>query len=69
MVVIGAGVVGLAVAAKLSENNEDVYIFEKNERFGQETSSHGPEKNTFNAINVLHIFFRGKEILILKESS
>jgi L-2-hydroxyglutarate oxidase LhgO len=40
IVVIGAGVVGLAVAAKLSEKNEGVYIFEKNQKSGQETSSH-----------------------------
>jgi len=40
IVVIGAGVVGLAVAAKLSEKNEGVYIFEKNQKFGMETSSH-----------------------------
>jgi len=38
--IIGAGVVGLAVAAKVSERNESVYIFEKNPKFGQETSSH-----------------------------
>ncbi len=38
--IIGAGVVGLAVAAELSKSNENVYIFEKNDRFGQETSSH-----------------------------
>lgn len=38
--VIGAGVLGLAVAAELSEKNEGVYIFEKNAKFGQETSSH-----------------------------
>lgn len=40
VVIIGAGVVGLAVAAKISETNESVYIFEKNTRFGQETSGH-----------------------------
>jgi L-2-hydroxyglutarate oxidase LhgO len=40
IVIIGAGVVGLAVAAKLSEKNEAVYIIEKNQKFGQETSSH-----------------------------
>ncbi len=40
IVVIGAGVVGLAVAAAVSEKNESVYVFERNERFGQETSSH-----------------------------
>ena len=38
--IIGAGVVGLAVAAKLSEKNESVYVLEKNQKFGQETSSH-----------------------------
>ncbi len=40
IVVIGAGVVGLAVASRISENNSGVYVFEKNSRFGQETSSH-----------------------------
>jgi L-2-hydroxyglutarate oxidase LhgO len=40
IVVVGAGVVGLAVAARLSEKVEGVYVFEKNARFGQETSSH-----------------------------
>ncbi len=40
IVIIGAGVVGLAVAAKLSEKHESVFVFEKNSRFGQETSSH-----------------------------
>jgi L-2-hydroxyglutarate oxidase LhgO len=38
--VIGAGVVGLAVAAKISEKNEGVFVLEKNARFGQETSGH-----------------------------
>ncbi len=38
--IIGAGVVGLAVAAKLSEKVDGIYVFEKNKRFGQETSSH-----------------------------
>jgi L-2-hydroxyglutarate oxidase LhgO len=40
IVIIGAGVVGLAVAAKISEGNHGVYVFEKNARYGQETSSH-----------------------------
>jgi L-2-hydroxyglutarate oxidase LhgO len=38
--IIGAGVVGLAVAATVSEKIEGVYVLEKNSRFGQETSSH-----------------------------
>ncbi|MEM3700553.1 MAG: NAD(P)/FAD-dependent oxidoreductase [Candidatus Bathyarchaeia archaeon] len=40
IVIIGAGIVGLAVAAKISEKNEGVYILEKNAKFGQETSTH-----------------------------
>jgi len=40
IVIIGAGIVGLAVAAKISENNQDVFVLERNARFGQETSSH-----------------------------
>ena len=40
IIIIGAGVVGLAIAAKISKNNEGVYLFEKNARYGQETSSH-----------------------------
>jgi len=38
--IIGAGVVGLAIAAKISERNESVYVLEKNARYGQETSTH-----------------------------
>ncbi|HTZ41695.1 MAG TPA: NAD(P)/FAD-dependent oxidoreductase [Candidatus Omnitrophota bacterium] len=40
--VIGAGVVGLAIASELSKNHE-VFVFEKNEKFGQETSSRNSE--------------------------
>ncbi len=40
IVIIGAGVVGLAIAAKISEKNDGVYVLEKNARLGQETSSH-----------------------------
>ena len=39
-VVIGGGVVGLAVAAELSERLEGVYLLERRERFGLETSTH-----------------------------
>lgn len=38
--VIGAGIVGLAVAAKISEKAEGVLIFERNAKYGQETSTH-----------------------------
>jgi L-2-hydroxyglutarate oxidase LhgO len=37
--IIGAGVVGLAIAAQLAHRGRAVYVLEKNERFGQETSS------------------------------
>ncbi len=37
--VIGAGVVGLAIAAQVAESGRTVYVLEKNETFGRETSS------------------------------
>ncbi|MCX8028021.1 MAG: NAD(P)/FAD-dependent oxidoreductase [Thermodesulfovibrionales bacterium] len=37
--IIGAGVVGLAIAYELSEDLDNIYLFEKNERYGLETSS------------------------------
>jgi L-2-hydroxyglutarate oxidase LhgO len=41
--IIGAGVVGLAIAANLSERFPDVFVLEKHEKFGQETSSRNSE--------------------------
>src|SRR5512133_2200309 len=41
--VIGAGVVGLAIAQKVSEKHENVFIIEKHLSFGQETSSRNSE--------------------------
>jgi L-2-hydroxyglutarate oxidase LhgO len=37
--IIGAGVIGLAIAAQLAKPNRQVYVLEKNEGFGLETSS------------------------------
>jgi L-2-hydroxyglutarate oxidase LhgO len=37
--IIGAGVIGLAVACEVSRQNRSVYILEKNDAFGKETSS------------------------------
>ncbi len=37
--IIGAGVVGLAVAARLADRGDDVLLLEKYDSFGQETSS------------------------------
>jgi len=37
--IIGAGVVGAAVAAGVAQKNRQVYVIEKNESFGMETSS------------------------------
>ena len=37
--IIGAGVVGLAIAAQVAGQNRSVYVLEKNETFGRETSS------------------------------
>lgn len=41
--IIGAGVVGLAVAAELSKIHNDVLLIDKNSSFGQETSSRNSE--------------------------
>lgn len=43
VVIIGAGVVGLAIAAELSEQGRSVFVFERNSTFGQETSSRNSE--------------------------
>ena len=41
--IIGAGVIGLAVAAQVAGKGQEVYILEKNETFGRETSSRNSE--------------------------
>jgi len=41
--IIGAGVVGLAIAEKLSEEHKNVFLVEKHLTFGQETSSRSSE--------------------------
>jgi L-2-hydroxyglutarate oxidase LhgO len=41
--IIGAGVIGLAIAAKLSEKFSGIFVLEKNLKFGQETSSRNSE--------------------------
>jgi len=41
--IVGAGVVGLAIAAKLSEKHQDIVLVEKYDSFGQETSSRNSE--------------------------
>lgn len=43
VVVIGAGVVGLAIAARLSAAGRAVVVLEKNDSFGRETSSRNSE--------------------------
>jgi len=56
--IIGAGVVGLAIAEKISQHNPQVFVVEKHPTFGQETSSRNSEvihagiyyvKNSFKA--------------------
>lgn len=37
--IIGAGVIGLAIAAQVAGENREIYVLEKNGTFGQETSS------------------------------
>lgn len=41
--IIGAGVVGLAIAARLSASKKEVYLIERHPGFGQETSSRNSE--------------------------
>ncbi len=41
--IIGAGVVGLAIAAELAGSDKEVFVFEKNRSFGLETSSRNSE--------------------------
>lgn len=41
--IIGAGVVGLAIAEKVSEDRKNVFLIEKHTSFGQETSSRNSE--------------------------
>ncbi len=43
VVVIGAGVVGLAIAARLSARYKRVAVLERNAKYGMETSSHNSE--------------------------
>ncbi len=40
IIIIGGGIVGLSIAASLSENNQEILVLEKNRTVGQETSSH-----------------------------
>jgi len=66
--IIGAGVVGLAIAEKASEKHENVFLIEKHSSFGQETSSRNSEvihagiyytKNSLKALLCLE----GKKLL------
>jgi len=41
--IIGAGVVGLAVAAELSKASNSIFVLERNDSFGRETSSRNSE--------------------------
>ncbi|HCP60551.1 MAG TPA: FAD-dependent oxidoreductase [Dehalococcoidia bacterium] len=43
IVIIGAGVIGLAVASRVAGGGRDVYVLERNETFGRETSSRNSE--------------------------
>lgn len=43
IVIVGAGVIGLAVASQVAKEGREVYVLEKNEAFGRETSSRNSE--------------------------
>ncbi|MCO4799122.1 MAG: NAD(P)/FAD-dependent oxidoreductase [Colwelliaceae bacterium] len=68
VIVVGAGVVGLAIAARLCKDYKKVLIIDKNARFGEETSSRNSEvihagiyypKNSLKA----QLCVEGKELL------
>jgi len=41
--IVGAGVIGLAIASEISERKEKIFLLERNRTFGQETSSRNSE--------------------------
>ncbi|MFC2096571.1 NAD(P)/FAD-dependent oxidoreductase [Bacteroidota bacterium] len=41
--IIGAGIIGLAIANKISNESKNIFIIERNKSFGQETSSRNSE--------------------------
>ena len=41
--IVGAGVIGLAIASQVAREGREVYVLEKNETFGQEASSRNSE--------------------------
>ncbi|MBU1781955.1 FAD-dependent oxidoreductase, partial [bacterium] len=43
LIIIGAGVVGLAIASEIESQGQDIFILEKNSSFGEETSSRNSE--------------------------
>ena len=43
VIIVGAGVIGLAIAAKISQQFNNVLIIDKNTSFGEETSSRNSE--------------------------
>jgi L-2-hydroxyglutarate oxidase LhgO len=43
VVIIGAGVIGLATASEIAQGKKEIFVFEKNRTFGLETSSRNSE--------------------------
>ena len=41
--IVGAGVIGLSIAAQMAEDNRTVFVIEKHDSFGRETSSRNSE--------------------------
>ena len=41
--IIGAGIIGLAIAERLSQNEKNILVVEKEEKFGLHTSSRNSE--------------------------
>ena len=43
IIIVGAGVIGLAIASEVAREGREVYVIERNETFGKETSSRNSE--------------------------
>ncbi len=68
IIIIGAGVVGLAIAEKLSSTGKDILIIERHDSFGRETSSRNSEvihAGLYNPESTLKtkLCIRGRELL------
>ena len=68
VVIVGAGIIGLAIAEKLVDSFENILVLEKEKKFGQHTSSRNSEvihSGIYHPINSLksQLCIRGNDLL------